>query len=1810
MESNSQDDQKIPTNLVSKEERFLRIFFTYIRLGNDKKTQKLSLEKIILKDKKVNNENIEKLKNDWITVYYNIYDYFICKEDYIYTYFFNELIYLSNEENEINTELKNITTSIMKMCLKIQPPRRDDIINYYQFFRLKDLNKKIFSTLMEIFNMIYSYDKTTSFKEYFSLFDEKKFFLFDGNSHIEIKLDKEWIRSGYKENPNYNSSKTYYVFGFSFRYFKKFENSKLAQIRFPSNKYLILAIRNGLLHINIPIKNNVEIHLLENMDYTFVLGFLKDRIQIYINDKCYDTTEPICETAKNIIIGDKFFGVFFKIYSTFTFEPLDYRNGSVLFTHPEKDTGENFHFFLVNYGSVYQSLNYPKKIFYIKRKSYANATFSGRVLLFDPEKSYLRSLKRYGNFGTLSILLMFFIYKPEFYKKEYIKLIFDKIYENCTIPANEKLYSDNCYFVQSCLILCNYPKEIRDLELIDYLAPLIKYSSGYNYYLDILKLCYGYEPFKNKQPFSFLLIEVIIKKILKTYKIEQLNEVYDILYQVLEHYNLIHLHEKKENIAEDIYDLILIYFDNYKSENENIYFNVPNYFWFITLYIFFFELKNKIKEVQVIYNKIKEEFKNNDKPEFDENKYIINLVNFYILLYNKEKINYEYIYDNNNKQREYTFFYISYIFKLYSCYKKDIIYENLVNTIIKEPKIIFDKFKFETLEDYKDKSILYFLIPTVYNLPIITKSFKKEENSLILDLLCEDYCANQKKEDILNNVIKLFKNICINLKFTDTKSNKYLIYFMKRQIFKQIEKIEFKVNNLFYSIFDKDEENAKLLSVDISNLFGNLYSKLSSDKKDNKTDHEISEDRLKEYLDPNDDDYQSDYLVSNTNIEEMISNMKSRKNWIKTTIDEQTCYNQNWTDLDFYYNSENKNPKFVIKGVSTNDLKVPFLFRIPDITKSIRKRNKKGIPDDKLSDLFRDEPQEPFPTCVHLSIKEIKQKLDFILRYHEDLNLEVEKEYLKDNKKKYPCCVLGGVLGKGFFYVKDEKTIEYQNYYELDKAEYYEYIDDLNGISTDKKFFYNPDRVYRITIEKENIKMFFKKINYYSDQGLEIYLFLGGSWNFTFKGNRDEFLEEAGLIKKEGEKEEEKSTIGLDRTSLYDADWRKKYLFKPIYNDINYKSGIFSKPKTKEIIGYISKYFRFPGDNKYWENPCLSDLLKKWKDHEISTYTLLIYLNIFSGRSIEDKTQNLIMPSLMLLNSENKVVLRNLKVPIGQQKLEKNEENSKRIEYFNNLYKNEKDKKNAYFYPTCISTQKSVLKNLSSIIPYNQIAKNIFNDKNNILTSVNKDIIDSLTNINNVTESQSEFFYLSECFTNMNNLKDLNIEGVELPQYNLINNEKYKFDKSVLYTLTLNKILESKEVNDNIGNWIDLIFGVDQHSEKLKNVYRPECYLNDKEQLETYKNNKEIIKKVPVVGFMPLQLIKSAKFNSLVTRKYLPLNFNFTVKETLTISLINLEETELLNFSALDSGKYIFFGETKIWNIDTKDIKTNNSYLDYPKKNCNGVMKELFNPKSFKKIYALSRLFNYSVHGGNCEDILMFYNHRKLDEGYNNSSNNNNIITAVEIIGYVGNEHYLLVGKQNGYIHHYKVDFESIDDLIKYPDDNQYPGYFYKSILKQHNQEIISIKYNPYLNLWVSSSKDGYVHIWNYSGDSILSTHIKSKNIKYAILSSDPIPCFIVYFDNEMDCYLLNQIKPLRKLELKTEVYNFDIIKSNCFEDFLVCQDDEKIYIISIPYMEIVSEINEKVTSFDYLSNEKLIIGFIRNNDENKVIIKKIKCNI
>ena len=56
MEENN--SEKIPTNLVSKEERFLRMLLAYLRIDSTKVQSRHNLEKILLRDKNSYQEDI------------------------------------------------------------------------------------------------------------------------------------------------------------------------------------------------------------------------------------------------------------------------------------------------------------------------------------------------------------------------------------------------------------------------------------------------------------------------------------------------------------------------------------------------------------------------------------------------------------------------------------------------------------------------------------------------------------------------------------------------------------------------------------------------------------------------------------------------------------------------------------------------------------------------------------------------------------------------------------------------------------------------------------------------------------------------------------------------------------------------------------------------------------------------------------------------------------------------------------------------------------------------------------------------------------------------------------------------------------------------------------------------------------------------------------------------------------------------------------------------------------------------------------------------------------------------------------------------------------------------------------------------------------------------------------------------------------------------------------------------------------------------------------------------------------------------
>ena len=154
-------------------------------------------------------------------------------------------------------------------------------------------------------------------------------------------------------------------------------------------------------------------------------------------------------------------------------------------------------------------------------------------------------------------------------------------------------------------------------------------------------------------------------------------------------------------------------------------------------------------------------------------------------------------------------------------------------------------------------------------------------------------------------------------------------------------------------------------------------------------------------------------------------------------------------------------------------------------------------------------------------------------------------------------------------------------------------------------------------------------------------------------------------------------------------------------------------------------------------------------------------------------------------------------------------------------------------------------------------------------------------------------------------------------------------------------------------------------------------------------------------------------------------------------------------------------------------------------------------------------------------------------------------------------------------------------------------------IIHPHNKSIISINQNYSLHLFISSSEDGFINIYTLpNADLINSIYINNFYADYVLLSSSPLPCFLIY-NNVQTIFKVYSIN--RKFiteKIINNVYEPKIEKSKNFVDYLkINSKNPKIY--KLPYLVEMME--------NDLDNEEEIIKII--NDDLKKILK-VKCLI
>ena len=405
---------------------------------------------------------------------------------------------------------------------------------------------------------------------------------------------------------------------------------------------------------------------------------------------------------------------------------------------------------------------------------------------------------------------------------------------------------------------------------------------------------------------------------------------------------------------------------------------------------------------------------------------------------------------------------------------------------------------------------------------------------------------------------------------------------------------------------------------------------------------------------------------------------------------------------------------------------------------------------------------------------------------------------------------------------------------------------------------------------------------------------------------------------------------------------KKRYYFKLCVLEIftiNKKSYLFKfeENKLKKIIDNIRYYMKSNIEDIYVENAKneigfynkkkilnngvqlpnkmknmnLKYLYEKWSRWEISTLKMLMILNIYANRSLNDINQYPVFPwiityyNLEEIPSPPQIKIRPLDTPMGM--LDYTEEAKERKESFLSswsLIENQKDDEDFDRYRSHYSTSLYITYYMVRVFPFSSMrielqGKN-FDDPNRLFNSLSDSFQCALTQKSDVRELIPEFFFFPEMFYNMNKLNLGEIKNRETKVEEPVNDIKIpKWANDDAYNF-INKhriLLESSEVNEKINEWFNIIFGSKQKgsaAKKIGNLFIRQSYENF---YETYskseKKDKIYFCRMVEFGVTPHQIFK---YDTYKRMNYNDLKSKRNTFENIT-EIINKKEEKSLEIS-------------------------------------------------------------------------------------------------------------------------------------------------------------------------------------------------------------------------------------------------------------------------------------------------------------------------
>ena len=817
-----------------------------------------------------------------------------------------------------------------------------------------------------------------------------------------------------------------------------------------------------------------------------------------------------------------------------------------------------------------------------------------------------------------------------------------------------------------------------------------------------------------------------------------------------------------------------------------------------------------------------------------------------------------------------------------------------------------------------------------------------------------------------------------------------------------------------------------------------------------------------------------------------------------------------------------------------------------------------------------------------------------------NLSFDKEKGVLKNEEEEKiyttneyaTCCLVKSTHHiKGLFYIKN-KNIRFKNLYgqkvenelEIELNEKDDNFDIERGDCYGSYFKkYEKDKnLYKISINMNDIKLILKKKYYYKNSSIEIFTGNNKSYFFNFndENTRKVILDEI-LIK-----------IGNYSTIINNM------------KENNNKNNIIGYLNNK----YTSTMIKFGSKKNIIK---LNQIVKLWKNWEISNFEFLMLLNIFSNRSYLDITQYPIFPWI-LTNYEDPLIkdlfnesldnnslikdysFRDLSLPMGM--LTINEDSNKRILNYSSTFKmiKEDESINKPYYYGCNYSNPAYISNyLIRLFPYTQacieIQGNGFDTAQRLFISIIKTFKNATTQSGDVRELIPEFFYLPEMFLNINklNLGTLNDETQINDVITPCRNNPYEFTSIMRY------LLESQKISNELNEWIDLIFGIkarDKEAEIAKNLYREESYQED-------INLDEVEDKITYLKSTELGLIPNQLFNIKELDKKEPLDnikkikqitdTNYKLKYTKNKKISNFYNGQnknlfLMGIKSLSNDKFIFVYnkiilEKKIW-YSNKDCGEDITL----KKQIYNINKISYNSSEYPKYNTNIKI----IHEGKIILIGGFYD-GKLSIIINESDNNQLAInpfkdeSIITSINTDFEEKYLFIGNNIGNI---SIMLIESDDIFKWKEI-----YF----INDQMDSISCIETNYLLNVWVSASIDNYINLYTLPQCKLihsfkLDTNNSCNNI---FISDSPLPSILIICQEEVYLYSINGHKIYYQKEY-SKIINPILIKDFIKNDFLA-------YITNGKEISI-----RNVSDFTLITNIEIDreIYYLFPNENNKVL--------